>query len=344
VQRQDGVLPPGSRVAEHYTVARVLGGGTMSTVYEAFESGPTGERVAVKTLAVPDGAEDREERRERFLREARVCSKLAHPNVVPVRASGFDALGMPYIVMPLLEGEDLAGVLDRVGALEPEVAVALFVQAAAGLAAAHANGIVHRDVKPSNLFLEKRGDRIVVRVTDFGLAKSYSADDSTMSSSRGLTATGRFMGTPRYVSPEQAISAKHVDEKSDVYSLAMSLYHAIAGAPAFSYVGSFMGLVLEITGREAPHIQDAAPWVPPGIARVIHAAILREPSERCPSALEFGLALETIVGIDVVRRPVEPDAIMTARAWSRREAGGEAAVDAVPRAELASSWDEILRA
>jgi serine/threonine-protein kinase len=152
------------------------------------------------------------------------------------------------------------------------------------------------------------------------------------------------MGTPRYVSPEQAISAKHVDQRSDVYSLAMSLYHAIAGAPAFSYVGSFMGLVLEITGREAPHIQDAAPWVPPGIARVIHAAILREPSARCPSVEEFGLALETTVGIDVARGPVALDALAPARAWLRRGRSGQGAPDAAPRAELASSWEEILRA
>jgi serine/threonine-protein kinase len=354
VERQEGVLPPGSRVAEHFTVARVLGGGTMSTVYEARANGASGARFAIKTLVVPAGAQDGDERRARFLREARVCGSLVHPNVVPIVSSGFDAeRGTPYIVMPLLEGEDLAKVLDRVGALEPEVAVALFVQASAGLAAAHAKGVVHRDIKPSNLFLERQGERMVVRVTDFGLAKTYPGGEdatATSSSRRGLTATGRFMGTPRYVSPEQAVSAKHVDERSDVYSLAMSLYHALAGAPAFSYVASFMGLVLEITSRDAPHIQDAAPWVPASIARVIHAAVLRDPSARCPSAVEFGLALETAAGLDVSHRPIGADALGPGRAWARRASdprhgreGSAHEPDVAPRAGLVSSWDDILR-
>src|SRR5208282_1875116 len=100
------------------------------------------------------------------------------------------------------------------------------------------------------------------------------------------------------------ISAKHVDLRTDVYGLAMSLYHALAGAPAFAHVRSFMGLVLELTAREAPHLQAAAPWVPAPLARIVHAALLRDPAARCPSAGELAIALDMAVGIDASRRPV----------------------------------------
>jgi serine/threonine protein kinase len=337
VERQDGVLSPGSRVAERYTLERTLGGGAMSTVYEARD--PSGTLVALKTLSVPAGSVDGEERRARFLRETVLCRALTHPHIVPVVDHGIDAgTGVVFLVMPLLCGEDMAALLERAGAIVPPVAVALFVQACAGLGAAHARGVVHRDVKPSNLFLETRGAQIVVRVTDFGLAKAHddviAAAGSTPHGPMALTGTGRFMGTPQYVSPEQAVSAKHVDERSDVFSLAMSLYHALSGAPAFAYVRSFMGLVLEITSREAPHIQDAAPWVPPAVARVVHAALLRDRTVRCPSVAEFALALETAVGIEMSRRPVALDACRPAdAAWQKVR---------VARAELVSSWADIL--
>jgi serine/threonine-protein kinase len=344
VQRHDSALSPGTRVGERYVLSRLLGSGAMGAVYEA--RGPSGERVALKALfsAAEDDGPYAAERRARFLREAAVCATIDHPHVVPVLDHGIDEThNLPFLVMPLLEGEDLAALLDRIGRLEPEVAVALVVQACEGLAAVHARGIVHRDVKPSNLFLENghaSEGHIVVKVTDFGLAKAFDADAASAgptASKRGaLTATGRFMGTPQYVSPEQAVSAKHVDVRSDVFSLAMSLYHALAGAPAFAYVRSFMGLVLEITSREAPPLQDTAPWVAPSLARIVHAALLREPEARCPNVSELALALDMAVGIDASRRPIGSDAL---RALSE---GTMAQV--APRAELASSWDHLLRA
>jgi serine/threonine protein kinase len=207
---------------------------------------------------------------------------------------------------------------------------------------------VHRDVKPSNLFLETQAGsgRVVVRVTDFGLAKVFG-DLSGASRRGGLTATGRFMGTPQYVSPEQAVSAKHVDVRSDIFSVAMSLYHALSGAPAFAYVRSFMGLVLEITSREAPHLQDAAPWVAPSVARIVHAALLRDREARCPSAVELALALDTAVGIDASRAHVARSALV-APAAARRTTDLPAPASAgprvvAPRASLVPSWSELLR-
>jgi serine/threonine-protein kinase len=316
----------------------------MGTVYEARDS--VGRPFALKTLF----AADEEERRARFLREAAVCATIRHPHVVPVVDHGIDAAtDVPFFVMPLLQGEDLAAVLDRVGTLEPNVAVALVVQACEGLSAVHARGIVHRDVKPSNLFLEAQPgpgqEIVVVKVTDFGLAKSLgelgdpggppSTGGAGVAKRSALTATGRFMGTPQYVSPEQAISAKHVDVRSDVFSLAMSLYHALSGAPAFAYVRSFMGLVLEITSREAPHLQDTAPWVSPALVRIVHSALLREPEARCPNVGELALALDMAVGIDASRAPVARGAL--------RPVSPLAQQFAAPRAELATSWEGLLR-
>ncbi len=351
-------LAPGTSLGPGYVVTRRLGGGAMGSVYEAHAAG--GARVAIKVLqspSKPGGPGDAEERRARFLREAAVSATLRHPNVVPVLDHGIDdERSLPYLVMPLLEGEDLAAVLDRVGTLEPETAIAIIVQACEGLAAAHARGVVHRDVKPSNLFLERTGDGnlVTVRVTDFGLAKALdgSPDGAGAAGGRGaLTATGRFMGTPQYVSPEQAISAKHVDLRTDVYSLAMSLYHALSGRPAFAHVRSFMGLVLELTAHEAPHLQSAAPWVSPAVTRIVHAALLRDPRLRCPSASELALALDMAVGIDASRRPIPVDALR-ARVGRRRADGdgddgddeGEG-VTMTPsqRAPLAASWDDLLR-
>jgi len=182
-------------------------------------------------------------------------------------------------------------------------------------------------VKPSNLFLEDEGGRIVVKVADFGLAKVF--DDAVQS----LTASGRFMGTPHYVSPEQATNAKRVDLRTDVWSLAMSLYHALAGVPAFARVKSFMQLVLDLTGPNGVRpLQDAAPWIDPSLARVVHGALVADPELRCPNMTELALALETAVGIDAARAPFGAADVRGAR----RDRAAE-------RAELPSSWEELLR-
>jgi serine/threonine-protein kinase len=315
----------------------------MGAIYEVSEGGT---RYALKALpsALAGGAPtdarhgDAAEKRARFLREAAVCETIRHPHVVPVVAHGIDPeRDVPYFVMPLLEGEDMAALLERVGSLAPAVAAALFVQACEGLAAVHARGVVHRDVKPSNLFLVREGDRVALKVTDFGLAKVHGDEIGGGT----LTGTGRFMGTPHYVSPEQAVSAKHVDARSDVFSLAMSLYHALSGAPAFSYASSFMKLVLEITSREAPPLDESAPWVPSALVRVVHGALLRDPAARCPSVGELALALETVLGIDVARRPVSWEALRPAE---RVGGGGSgSAIVASSRTELPLDWADVLR-
>jgi serine/threonine-protein kinase len=320
----------GALVGERYRIEGSIGSGAMGAIYEASADG---ERYALKALPSVMEHGDADERRARFEREASVCATIRHPHVVPVLGHGIDAAhGVPYLVMPLLEGEDMERLLDRVGSLGPGVAAALFVQACEGLGAVHARGVVHRDVKPSNLFLVREGGCIVLKVSDFGLAKVHG-DAAAIGGVR--TGTGRFMGTPQYVSPEQAVSAKHVDARSDVFSLAMSLYHALSGAPAFAYASSFMKLVLEITSREAPSLADAAPWLSSGLVRVVHGALLREPAARCPSVAELALALDTVVGIDVTRQAVREASLVPPPAEERRRK--------YPATELPLDWAEVLR-
>jgi serine/threonine-protein kinase len=328
---QAGVLLPGHLVGERYRIVKVLGWGAMGAVLEAEDTRERDARVAVKVLRPAKAEKDEHERRARFLREAAVCATLRAANIVPVLDHGIDAAAAaPYLVMPLLAGEDLGKAIERLGALEPRACVSLFLQACDGLAAAHAAGVVHRDIKPSNLFLVAgEGGALRLLIADFGLAKVES--DVTAGA---LTTSGAFMGTAQYVSPEQATNAKHVDARSDVWSLSMTLYHALAGRPAFAQTGSFLALVLEITGsRGVKPLQDAAPWIDPRLARAVHGALVRDPEQRCPSIGELALALRMAIGFDAAGEPVKELRGVTA----------EERAHAAERAQLPSSWEELLR-
>jgi serine/threonine-protein kinase len=318
----------GSVIADRYLLTRPVGAGAASAVFEAETS--AGEKVALKALASTRGLRDHDERCARFAREAAICAKLDHRHVAKVLDHGVDArTDTPYLVMPLFDGTDLGAVLDRLGPLDPDAAAVVFIQACRGVGAAHAAGVVHRDVKPSNLLLVRAEGGYLVKVADFGIAKMHEPRLET------FTTTGRFMGTPHYVSPEQAVSAKTADHRSDVWSLAMSLYHALAGKPAFAGVGNFMALVLELTGRDVPALQLAAPWVAPELARVVHGALLRDLDLRCPSAFELELALTTVLGVDRIEVPLPEDDLAPV-AYARR-------VKVAPRAQLPESWEELLR-
>jgi serine/threonine-protein kinase len=325
-------LLPGHVIGERYRIVRIIGWGAMGAVFETDDLRGERAHVAVKMLRPAKGEKDEAERRARFLREAAVCAALRAANVVPVLDHGIDApSGAPYLVMPMLDGEDLGKAIERLGPIEPVACVSLFLQACDGLLAAHAAGIVHRDIKPSNLFIVDDGGALGLRIADFGLAKVF--DDLE---GGALTTSGAFMGTAQYVSPEQATNAKHADARSDVWSLAMTLYHALAGRPAFAQTGSFLALVLEITGsRGVKPLQDVAPWIDPRLARAVHGALVRDPSLRCPSVGELALALRMAVGFDAAETTVTPAAL--------RGVSTEQKSKIAERASLPSSWDELLR-
>ncbi len=245
-----------------YRLVRKLGEGEMGEVHEAV--GPRGERVALKILRFAASGLGV---RSRFLREGKLCAALRHPNVIAVSDHGIEK-DSPYFVMPVLRGADLEQTLIRTGPLRPEVAVAIALQACAGVLAAHEAGIVHRDLKPANVFLDEADNGSVRAVVcDFGVAKVVDEDGS-------LTASGAVLGTPLYMAPEQLLDSKHVDARCDVWALGMILYHALAGEAAFHELRTLAALVMALRDNDVPPLQERAPWVPPALARVVHAALL----------------------------------------------------------------------
>ena len=200
------------------------------------------------------------------------------------------ALGMPFIAMELLRGLDLSALVGTAGPLAPPAVCRLFLDAARGLAAAHAVGIVHRDIKPANLFLHQTGgpaDAIVVKVCDFGIAKQTETTDAYGKTSTELTRTGGMLGSPLYMSPEQAKNAKTVDHRSDIWSLCMAMYEAFSGQKAWRGYNSPGELVLAICTQDVPPLQDVAPWLPATISDAVHRGLRRDPSERYQTVNEF---------------------------------------------------------
>lgn len=281
------------RLNDRYLVTRVISRGGMGVVYEA--EGPDGARVAVKVVA-RDVAGPSREAVQRFLREARTAAAVEHPNVVRVLETGYDDdLLAPFIVMELLDGVDCATLFKRSAPIEPVPLARLFVQAGAGISAAHAKGIVHRDVKPANLFLhvDRSTSSITLKVGDFGIAKAATG---TEESNWDLTGTGRMVGSPIYMSPEQARNAKHVDERADVWSLSISLYEGLTGRRAWHGLSSLGEIILAICTESVPPVREVAPWVPEQLAEIVHRGLARDPAERWPTVKDLTNALRDFAG------------------------------------------------
>jgi len=283
-------LPEGSLLGGRYRVGKKLGPTSMGAVFAAEDTRKNIE-VALKVIwpsyleALGDGL------LKRFVREAHVSAALPSPHIVPVLSGAIDpATQVPYVVMPLLRGRDLEKWLDEAAPLDPCVAVRIAVQAGLGLRLAHEYGIVHRDIKPSNIFLEEREGFLLARVSDFGVAKIKPVDE------QHITRTGSLLGSPIYMAPEQLVRPQDVDPRADVWSLAMTLYHMLAGKAPLGHIKSFADLVLALTQQSLPPLQDLAPWVSPGLATVVHGALQRGVDDRCPSIDAFLEALEPFAG------------------------------------------------
>jgi eukaryotic-like serine/threonine-protein kinase len=252
-----------------YRLERPLGHGGMASVYLARDS-ELDRPVAVKLLAENAAGDDG--LRERFVREARLAARLSHPNVVSVFDAGEDD-GRPYIVMEHVEGETLADLLARRGRLPPEEARVLALQAARGLAHAHAGGLVHRDIKPQNLLLREDG---TLKIADFGIARAAEGT--------ALTLAGTVLGTAAYLAPEQALG-EEVSPASDVYSLGAVLYELLTGRPPLE-VESLDDLAKRKT---IPPVREVAPDVPRDLEDVVMRSLARNPAYR-PADLERELA------------------------------------------------------
>ena len=272
----DALSALSAALADRYRLERELGHGGMATVYLAQDL-KHDRAVALKVLK-PELAHALGP--ERFLREIQVTAQLDHPHILPLLDSG-DAGGFLYYVMPYVQGETLRTRLTREKQLPLDDALQIAAEVADALNYAHGQGIVHRDIKPENLLLAGRH----VRVADFGIARAVTAAGGD-----SLTATGVAIGTPVYMSPEQAGGSKDVDGRSDLYSLGCVLYEMLAGHPPFTG-----GTAHEILARHSmdavPSLAAARPTVPEGLERAIATALAKVPADRFSTAAQFADAL-----------------------------------------------------
>ncbi|AKV00995.1 serine/threonine protein kinase [Labilithrix luteola] len=263
---------PGSIIAGRYRVGRVIGSGGMGAVVDA-QHVQLGESVAIKFLH-PDLASDADNV-QRFVREAQATSRIKSEHVVRMFDVGTTESGLPYIVMELLAGHELGHLLAQ-GPLPVGLAVDCVLQAAEALAEAHLAGIVHRDIKPSNLWLSHRPDGSPrVKVLDFGISKLI--EPSTTNTK--LTQTQSVFGSPTYMSPEQIRSAKHVDQRTDVWALGVVLHELLSASLPFE--GDNVAGVLAAIAADAPRrLRQARPDAPVELERVILRLLEKDPSKR----------------------------------------------------------------
>jgi serine/threonine-protein kinase len=298
---------PAGIVNGRFEIVRLIGQGGMGEVFEARDQ-KTNERVALKLIRLEpsDALEDSEsyrDRRRRFSREARILEAIVSPNVVRIVDAGHDPdTRQPFIAMEYLEGEDLNRLCDRLGAVPVDLALRIGVQVARGLSKVHDAGTIHRDVKPANIFLASTGagGERIVKVVDFGVARAEVRPEHEVS--RDATRTGGVVGSPSYMSPEQARGLKTIDARADVWSLGVVLYKLLTGkVPHPRGEGGVGDLLIAICCTPAKHIQDVAPWVPASVAKIVHRALRIDPDLRFSDANEMAKELASLVpgGVDI---------------------------------------------
>src|SRR5437764_318596 len=328
-----------SALADRYRLERELGEGGMAIVYLA-EDLRHHRKVAVKVLrpelAPAAGG-------ERFLREIEIAAGLRHPHIIPLYDSG-DADGLLYYVMPLVEGESLRALLERERQLPIDDALRYAREVADALSYAHAHGVVHRDIKPENILIES-GHAVVA---DFGIAKAVAAAGATT-----LTGVGMAIGTPAYMSPEQAAGGGDVDGRSDLYSLACVLYEMLAGQPPFSGATTET-LVRQHIMSPPPPVTQFRPAVPASVSDALMRALAKAPADRFNPVGQFSAALDhslvTTAPVPASRRralwPIVAAAVVvlafSGGAWSLLGRRGTPATEsASPRTIAVLAFDNI---
>jgi hypothetical protein len=274
----------GTLISERYRLEEKIGSGGMSSVYRAFD--PMLERWVAIKLMHRDISHDPDQL-ERFRREARAVAQLNHPHVVTVIDAGEDD-GAPYIVFEYVEGETLKDRIRRLGRLPVSEAVAYAIEIGRALEAAHASRLVHRDVKPQNVLIDRDGR---AKVTDFGIARSLEA--------QGLTATGRVLGTTDYVSPEQALGHE-VTGQSDIYSLGIVLYEMLTGEVPFK-ADTQVAVAMKHVREALPDAQRRRPEISAALAAVVERSTAKETQNRYGTVGEVVHDLEEVLAIEAAR-------------------------------------------
>ncbi|HUF27437.1 MAG TPA: serine/threonine-protein kinase [Gemmatimonadaceae bacterium] len=267
-----------SAVAERYAIERELGRGGMATVYLAHDlkhERPVALKVLRRDVAMAMGA-------ERFLREIKFIARLQHPHILPLYDSG-DADGTLYYVMPWVEGESLRDRLSREGPLPFDVARRIAIDIGDALTYAHAQNVVHRDIKPENILLSQSR----ALVADFGIARAIVRAAGTDT----LTQVGYSLGTPAYMSPEQAAGETEIDGRTDIYSLGCVFYEMLAGTPAFAGPTTQAVLRMKMLG-DPPTLRVVRPDVPAPAVAAVERALARAPDDRFATGSAFVEALE----------------------------------------------------
>jgi len=274
----------GTLISERYRLEEKIGSGGMSSVYRAFD--PMLERWVAIKLMHRDISNDPDQL-ERFRREARAVAQLNHPHVVTVIDAGEDD-GAPYIVFEYVEGETLKERIRRLGRLPVSEAVAYAIEIGRALECAHDNKLVHRDVKPQNVLIDRDGR---AKVTDFGIARSLEA--------QGLTATGRVLGTTDYVSPEQALGHE-VTGQSDIYSLGIVLYEMLTGETPFQ-ADTQVAVAMKHVRDPLPDVQRRRPEISAALAAVVERSTAKETQNRYQSVSQMVHDLEEVLAIEAAR-------------------------------------------
>jgi serine/threonine protein kinase len=272
----------GTVIGKKYYVVGLIGQGGQSIVYEAMHTA-LGQRVALKFLA----KESNKKAQQRFEQEARLAATIVHPNVCRSYDIGTLASGTRYIVMERLQGETLAAMIGRQGALEPLLAVDLASQVLSALSAFHQAMVAHRDIKPGNVFVEQlQGMKPTAKVLDFGLAKDFSGRTSIR------TTLGRRLGTPAYMSPEQLLG-NTIDGRTDVFAVGVLLYEALSGKRPFdgeSHLELYANIIREVP-RPLPEVR---PGIPEMLDVVVQRALAKDPAARFATADEMRRTLALV--------------------------------------------------
>jgi serine/threonine protein kinase len=298
-------LPAGT-VIDHYRITRLIGIGGMGAIYEATQAG-TGKRVAIKMMSKELAAHP--EALARFRREVKVTTELAHPNIVEIVDFGAAPTGEPYLVMEYLDGEDLEARLEREGRVPLPVAVQIIKQVASALSVAHAEGVVHRDLKPGNVFLLRVPDGgVFVKVVDFGISKVLKAATTKLTMARAV------VGTPEFMAPEQAAGRiDWIDHRTDQWALAVLAWHMLSGRLPFWKPEVHEILNQVITGEPTPLAPEFAPLIPREVDKVLRRALTKKREERFPTINAFARAFEAAAA----SAPARPEAPARAAAPQR---------------------------